>query len=334
MDPELNQSDHCKNSSYVCLERSGSGKVDVIIYTCATVIILLTVFGNLLVIISVCHFKQLHTPTNLLILSLAASDFLVGFFVMPFHSVLLIESCWLFGFHLCNFFSTVSVQVTTLSVHNVTLIAVDRYFALSNPFLYSKAVSLNVMIFVVSLFWITSIFYSFAILYTGGLFHERIQCSGECFINIAGEWPIVDLILVLVLPCSVIIVLYVRVFAIVRRHANAIRRAKKQQITENTKYTTDSLTSEIKAAKALTILVLVFLVCLVPFYLYMLIAGSISITLLYKVANNIATLFYLNSSLNPIIYAFSYSWFKKSIKLILSCQIFNTDSSLMNVHLN
>jgi 5-hydroxytryptamine receptor 7 len=44
---------------------------------------IITIVGNLVVILAVCLVRKLRTASNILIVSLAVSDVLVGLFIMP-----------------------------------------------------------------------------------------------------------------------------------------------------------------------------------------------------------------------------------------------------------
>ncbi|XP_047674870.1 trace amine-associated receptor 13c-like [Tachysurus fulvidraco] len=324
---QFNQSDGCDHFS--CPERSVSPAVYILLYMCSAAVVLLTVCGNLLVIISVLHFKQLHTPTNMLLLSLAVSDFLVGAFVIPTMFIWTIESCWIFERDFCISFWFIDGFLTIISIYNVTLIAVDRYLALSNPFLYMNRISVRITAAVIVFDWYLVVAYNLTFMYFNGNFTVSVMCPGECLLIVNEVLSVIDLVVLFIFPLSVIIILYTRVFVIAKKHVTAIRELNNHTRRKTQKITSYSMKSERKAAKVLGILVSVFLVCLLPYFIYSLLGDVIEIQT--ETIQKLVIMFYFNSTINPVIYALFYPWFRRCVKLIITLQIFQTNSALINV---
>ncbi|XP_026781670.2 trace amine-associated receptor 13c-like [Pangasianodon hypophthalmus] len=324
---DFNQSDRCVHFS--CPETSVSPAVYILLYVCSAAVVLLTVCGNLLVIISVCHFKQLHTPTNTLVLSLAVSDFLFGTLVMPSILIWTIESCWIFGRDFCISFLLIGGFLIIISIYNIALISVDRYLALSIPFLYTNTISRRTMCIVVYCNWCVCLAYNVTFCYFNGSFKSSLMCPGECFFMLNEVWSVIDLVVTFMFPCSVIIILYTRVFVIAKKHAIAIRELNNYTRPKTQKITSHSMKSERKAAKVLGILVSVFMVCLLPYFIYSLLGDVIELQT--ETIPKLMVVACLNSTINPFIYALFYPWFRRCIKLIITLQIFQTDSALINV---
>ncbi|KAL3969480.1 antigen [Sarotherodon galilaeus] len=287
----------------------------------------ITIALNLLVIISVSYFRQLHTPTNILLLSLAVSDFLVGLLLLP-GEIFLGIACWAFGNLLCSLFNYVSFIITSASVGNMVLISVDRYVAICYPLHYSTRITVTRVKRSVCLCWLCCVLYSSVLLKD-----ELIQpgghnsCYGECVFVINFIAGTVDLLLTFIVPISVIVVLYMRVFVVAVSQARAMR----SHVTAVTLQLSVNLTtkkSELKAGRTLGVLIVVFLMCFCPYYCASL---AVEDSLSESSTSIVRYLFYFNSCLNPVIYALFYPWFRKAIKHIVMLQIFHTGSREANI---
>ncbi|XP_044073782.1 trace amine-associated receptor 13c-like [Siniperca chuatsi] len=296
-------------------------------YIILSSITVLTTTLNLIVIISISHFKQLHTPTNLLLLSLAVSDFFVG--LLMFFQIMLIDGCWFLGDLMCILYQYLAYIITSASVGNMVLISVDRYVAICDPLHYSTKVTQKRVQVCVSLCWICSILFQSLVLKDNLEQPGRyISCSGECVVvsnYIAG---LADLVLSFIGPVVVIIVLYMRVFVVAVSQARAMR-SHIVAVTIQGSVKVVVKKSEIKAARTLGVVIFVFLICLCPYY-FAAITGQDAL-LSASSAAFVICLFYFNSCLNPIIYAFFYPWFRKCLKLIVTLQILQPDSCEVNI---
>ena len=76
-----------------------------VIKTCLMgLIIAASIFGNLLVIISVARFRKLRIITNYFVVSLAMADILVALVAMGFNASVIIFRQWMFGYAMCKSF--------------------------------------------------------------------------------------------------------------------------------------------------------------------------------------------------------------------------------------
>ncbi len=284
-----------------------------------------TLFLNLLVIISVSHFKKLHTPTNLLILSLAVADMLVGIVIL-IEATKLIETCWYFGDISCGIYSMFVSVLVSGSLGNLVLIAFDRYVAVCYPLLYPQKITTTKTLLTIFLCWFCSSAYSTCFIINSGHFntsHRTDVCKGECAIIIRFGWRVIDLILTFVSPCALIITLYMRIFYVVNQQVKVINSLMKggKSVMEGSR----RRKSESKAALTLGIIVTVYLLCWIPYYICTLLAVSSTII------NILSWVVYINSGLNPLVYALFYPWFKKTVKHILTLKILQSASSLVNI---
>ncbi|XP_029981140.1 trace amine-associated receptor 13c-like [Sphaeramia orbicularis] len=295
----------------------------VFLYILLSSISLLTVTLNLLVVISISHFRQLHTSTNLLLLSLAVSDFLVGFVLMPIQ-ILLIGGCWVLGSFVCGLFYYASFILTSASVGNMVLISVDRYVAICDPLQYPTKVTPRRVRVCVCLCWAFSVFYNGLILNDFLKHPDRYNsCYGECIVVIDPITGAVDVVLTFIGPITVIVVLYMRVFVVAVSQARTMR-SHIASVTHQHSQTVTALKSEVKAARTLGVVIVVFLICFCPYFYPSLAGQDISTSMAFSVFG--VWLLYFNSCLNPLIYTFFYPWFRKSIRLIVTFYIMKPDS--------
>lgn len=91
-------------------------------------IIILTIIGNVLVILSVFTYKPLRIVQNFFIVSLAVADLTVAILVLPFNVANMMIGRWVFGIHLCKMWLTSDVLCCTSSILNLCAIALDRYW--------------------------------------------------------------------------------------------------------------------------------------------------------------------------------------------------------------
>ncbi|XP_072559188.1 trace amine-associated receptor 4-like [Paramormyrops kingsleyae] len=319
-------------SVHYCFESSNTSCVKLVypttirasLYVLLGATILLTVLGNLLVIVTISHCKQLHTPTNYLILSLAVSDFLLGAVIMPPTLIRSLETCWYLGDWFCQIHSSIDFSLTAASIFMLYLISIERYVAVSRPLLYHTLITTHVAKCMILSCWVLSALIGFGMELNSLTIHNvsltQLNCEGRCAVLLDKLSSILSSLFVFFIPGLFMIGLYLKILLIAHKQARSL------QVTiltvENREKSRIILSKmEQKSTRTLGIVTAVFLSCWSPGFIYIIIdpVTDSSTPYMYDI---LIWIYYLNSGMNPIIYSFLFKWFRESLRKAFS-KIFN-----------
>ncbi|XP_061889985.1 trace amine-associated receptor 1-like [Entelurus aequoreus] len=265
------------------------------------------VCGNLLVIIAVVCFRQLQSPTNYLILSLAVADLLVGILVFPFSMAFTVFSCWHHEGLLCKIRGTFDVTLSTASILNLCCISVDRYHAVCQPLTYRSKISHRVVGAMVLVSWGISALLGIGVTVTG---FNQGKCEGSCLMDALISTTLAC-IFSFYIPVIIMLSIYLRIFLVAQRQVRVIHKSKSGGVSM----------MERKATKTLATVMGVFILCWTPYFVCIIFQPFTFRITPVAVIETLNWLTLSNSMLNPFIYAFFYSWFRTAFKLIMTGKI-------------
>jgi hypothetical protein len=98
------------------------------------------IFANLIVITCFIKYKKLRTYNNYYIISLSISDFMIGFFCIPFHtySNSFKNGNWAFGTIYCHFWIFIAFISEITCSYTILAISFDRFISVVFPIRYRK----------------------------------------------------------------------------------------------------------------------------------------------------------------------------------------------------
>lgn len=313
----------------------------VVIGCILSIIIFLSITGNLLVCVAIYTDRSLRKLGNLFLVSLAIADLLVASLVMVFAVFNDLLGYWMFGTQFCDVWVAFDILCCTASILNLCAISLDRYLHIRDPMQYTRWMTKRVVIGSIAGIWSVSALVSF--LPTSLGLHKPENStqtdSPTCAMDLTPLYAVASSTISFFVPCVVMVALYSRLYMYARMHVRNIKAMIKplqlavdeelnsspgpSGLNSNHHHHHHALShqphiSDHKAAVTLGFIMGIFLICWVPFFIVN-VTSAFCKTCISDLCFKILTWFgYANSALNPIIYSIFNHDFRRAFRRILT----------------
>ncbi|XP_063066072.1 5-hydroxytryptamine (serotonin) receptor 1A b [Engraulis encrasicolus] len=198
-------------------------------------LILCAIFGNACVVAAIALERTLQNVANYLIGSLAITDLMVSVLVLPMAALYQVLGKWTLGQVTCDIFVSLDVLCCTSSILHLCAIALDRYWAITDPIDYMKKRTLRRAAILISVTWLVGFSISIP-----PMLIMKSQSEAEeqvCMINEDTWYTIYSTSCAFYIPLILMLVLYGRIFKAARFR---IRRTVKKPENKKVKCLTVS----------------------------------------------------------------------------------------------
>ena len=229
---------------------------------CMTVITLTNIFANIMCLTVLRRVRELNPVTKAFMFNMTASDLATGIVIcIPIIGSILVDD-WPYGQFLCSTLGILNIVFTFTSFMSLLNVNLERFLAVTRPFEYPHLVTIGRAYASIVILWILSLSMGTlnAILpgrfahYSAGLHTCTVGPEDNDKIDIIGSLLIC---LFVIIPFSVTLILFLRLFLLARFHAKQIEAVAR---------TTTGTDSKIQRKSFITffIMTMCLTVCYIP----------------------------------------------------------------------
>jgi len=275
----------------------------------------LIILANVLLITVILKSAGLRNQRfNLIMISLACTDLLVGF-ITPFNTIRI--GRWTLGYHFCQFVTSMVVILLSASIYNFVFVNLDRLFAIKMPLRYQAMKDKRWLVKLgILACWVLSLVPAMP-MWIRSMDTRTVENDGRCFKCSfpykSEEWVWWSSVTTFIIPTIFILVTWLAIL-----HHFSIENGS----GEVKKISSGRKRREKRVTIIMGAITFTFLVCIWPYAIIFMMRDNRPVVL-----QKVVTLLYSNSLINPILYICINKQVRKAIVKMFTCQEQEQDSS-------